>query len=204
MGLAVLVAAGVIAAVMWSGDGDADEAPIAAVDTEGSSGGSSLGSSGGASGGASAGGPLRTASGRADTLGDGGVRRARVPNPNAGDRPPPTVNTHGELRERAEDAEQSAGWRLGQVRARIELVETRVMHLREAVATVERGGDEAAIERQRTVLRRFEARLNELRAEEPALEAQARQDGTLGDVARGMQEGAAPTLPTRAPPAATP
>lgn len=206
VGVVVLVAAGVIAAVMWGGEGDADDAPVAELDSEASSrnsgGGSGFGSSGGSSG-SSAGGPMHASSSRAPAVGDGGVRRVRVPNPNV-ERPPPGENTHGALQQPAEDAERSAGWRLGQARARIELVQTRVTHLRQAVADAERGGDEAATERQRTILRRFEARLTALRAEEPALEAQARQDGTLGDVERGMQEGVEPTLPTRAPPADAP
>ena len=209
VGAVVLVAAGVVAAVMWSGDGDQGDGatPIAGREGDESSGGSDgshVGSSASHSSGSSAGGAGSSALSRAgegDTLGDGGVRRPRAPDP--AERPP-TVNTHGALQESPEDAERSAGWRLGQARARIEMVETRVSHLRENLAAAERGGDPAATEQQRTILRRFEARLTALRAQEPALEEQARQDGTLGDVSRGMQEGVGPALPSRAPPTRAP
>lgn len=204
VGAVVLVAAGVVAAVMWSGDGDQGDGATPVAGREGDesshgSTGSGFGSSAGAS--SAGGGPLRAGSRQADVPGDGGVRHPRVPDP--ADRPP-TVNTHGALQESPEDAERSAGWRLGQARARIEMVETRVSHLRETLAAAERGGDPAATEQQRTILRRFEARLTALRAQEPALEEQARQDGTLGDVSRGMQEGVGPTLPSRPPPARAP
>src|SRR5690606_14475948 len=79
------------------------------------------------------------------------------------------------------DENRSAGWRLGQTRARIELVEQRVALLRERVRELEQRGDTENAERQRRILARFENRLAELRTEERDFEAEARRDGTLGE-----------------------
>lgn len=99
------------------------------------------------------------------------------------------LSTRGRFR-RDESAEgRSAGWRLGRTRARIELAETRVAQLREAVANFENNGEDELAERQRAVLRRFENRLASLRQEEVELEAEATREGSLGDVEQGAREG---------------
>lgn len=125
---------------------------------------------------------------------DGGVRPRRRPPIEQGD---PAPSRRGELRQGL-NADRSAGWRLGRARARIALVESRVARMRDAMAELERRGESA--ERQQVVLRRFETRLADLREEETELEAQATEDGTLGDVEQGMREGVAPrqAAPVRA------
>jgi len=125
--------------------------------------------------------------------GDGGVPRRTRPARTTGE------STRGQLRRDEASASRSAGWRLGQARARIDLVQTRVTRLQEAVAELEGRGQSEAAERQRVVLRRFETRLGQLREEETELEAQATQDGTIGEVEQGMREGLDPAQLTRPP-----
>jgi hypothetical protein len=85
------------------------------------------------------------------------------------------------------EAGHSAGWRLGYTRGRIAVIEPRIARLREVLADLEARGDATAVERQRAILQRFENRLASLRQEETELEAEARRDGTLGEVEEGMQ-----------------
>ncbi len=133
---------------------------------------------------------------------DGGV--AAVPPGLPGGRTrepaPPRVEAQGAQA----DAEQTTGWRLGQTRARIGIVEARVARMREAIASFEERGETENAERQRRILTRFETRLEELRTEQSELEPQARADGTIGDADRGFEETNAgqtnrPAIPVVAP-----
>jgi hypothetical protein len=87
-------------------------------------------------------------------------------------------------------AGRSAGWRLGQTRARIELIETRITRLQEAVANIEALGDEAPegmAEAQRRVLERFERRLASLQEHATELSAEAAADGSAAEEAEGYE-----------------
>lgn len=88
------------------------------------------------------------------------------------------------------DSEETTGWRLGQARQRISVLEPRIERMQALVAGFEERGETAAAERQRTIMQRFETRLGELRTEVTDLEAQATADGTLRDAERGFQESA--------------
>jgi hypothetical protein len=133
----------------------------------------------------------------ADAVGDGGVgsgstgagpaARPVLPTPSGpveADRTAPPI----EVPRSAEASERSAGWRLGQTRALIEVAQSRVTRLREVLAQLEQRGDAAAVERQRAVVERFDTRLSELRADLTDLETEARRDGTLGEAEAGYRE----------------
>ncbi len=90
----------------------------------------------------------------------------------------------------AEESEHSAGWRLGQNRHHLEIVQPRIAHMQELIRGFEERGETAAAEQQRTILQRFQTRLDELRAEQTVLTTQAQQDGTLGEADDGYAAGA--------------
>ncbi len=81
----------------------------------------------------------------------------------------------------ADEATETTGWRLGATRRRIEQADHRLGLLRGQLATLEARGDGDTAARQRRVVDRFEERLEELRADEDALRAEAAADGTLAD-----------------------
>lgn len=121
-------------------------------------------------------------------VGDGGVPLrpvlARPSGPVQANRTVPPIDAPRS----AQNQGRSAGWRLGETRRLIEIADSRITRLRAVLADLERQGDPDAIERQRAVLQRFETRMSDLREEEAAFEAQARQEGTLGEVQRGYDE----------------
>ncbi len=144
---------------------------------------------------------------------DGGI--ARLPAPPRGLPVPPGL-PGGRTRESAPsvlpgpeaqggtpDAERSAGWRLGQARARIATVEPRIARMRELIAGFEERGETEAAQRQRVIMQRFETRLAELRTEETELATQAQSDGTLGEEQQGFDAthvADRPPIPVAAPP----
>lgn len=95
-----------------------------------------------------------------------------------------------ELPGNAHDHEQSSGWRLGQARRRISMLESRVERYRANLRDLDPSGPASlSAERQRSLLERTEARLRELREQERELAAMARSDGTISDAERGFEEG---------------
>lgn len=192
---ALLVAAGIIFWMSDAGPGGSSggSGDIPVVRRGASHGG---GPSGG--GGASGGGDGREASGRIRRFrGDGGVDAVEEPRvavrtePRPGSRPA-RQQTNRDEQNADEDASHTAGWRLGQARRRIEILEQREQTYRAAVDRfVEEGRDDTAA-RQRRVLQRVQGRLVEMRETEQELQAEAEADGTLGDVDRGLEEGEPP------------
>jgi hypothetical protein len=120
-------------------------------------------------------------------LEDGGVAPTGLPIRANRTRPPVGAP---DLPRNARAAEETAGWRLGQARHHISIIEPRIAAMEQLVRDFEARGDTAAAERQRTILQRFQNRLTELREDEVQLEADARNDGSLADVDRGYEEGA--------------
>lgn len=149
---------------------------------------------------------------------DGGIARALPPPPRGVAVPPglpggrtreapPSVLPGPEPQGGTPDADRSAGWRLGQARARIAIVEPRIARMRELIAGFEERGETEAAQRQRVIMQRFETRLGELRTEETALAAQAQSDGTLGEEQQGFDAthvADRPPIPVAAPPVAAP
>ncbi len=127
-----------------------------------------------------------SAGGARRLVADGGMPPPPSPLPRSGRTAPPIVDMPGN----AQDSEHSAGWRLGQTRHNLEIIQPRIAHMEQLVQDFEARGDTAAAEQQRRILERFQNRLTELRQDETELEAQARQDDSLGDVQTGYDEGA--------------
>ena len=89
----------------------------------------------------------------------------------------------------AEDADQSAGWRLGQARRRISILERREALYQAAVDRFVQEGNTDNEVRQRAILERVQRRLEGLREREQELATEADAEGTLGEVDRGFEEG---------------
>ena len=100
-----------------------------------------------------------------------------------------TGRTPEELPGNATDTEHTSGWRLGQSRRRIVILQSRLARLHAQLELLEQQGRTDVAARQRAVLDRFEARLGEMRAEEQELLPLAERDGTMGEVDRGYEEG---------------
>jgi len=195
LGAVAIVAVG---AGIWASDGGGGE-EAARLGEPGPRGVARRGGSAGSGGLAGSGAGPSGAGPRAPAVpADAGVL-ARVP-PGAAPPGEPASAPEPELPGNAHDNEHSSGWRLGQARRRIAILEPRVARYRAAL----RGLDEQrraspGAERQRTVLERTEQRLNELREQERELSAAARTDGTLADVDRGFEDGETNAMAERAP-----
>lgn len=137
--------------------------------------------------------------GSADEAGDAGVAvRENDPVPLGGDAgvgrrlaagpSPVAVDPDArQLRARAE-AQQSAGWRLGATRRRIEVLSNRLDEMNARVAEFESTGRAELAERQRGVIERFDTRLEELREMEGQLATRAAEDGSADDEQTGYDE----------------
>ena len=90
---------------------------------------------------------------------------------------------------RADDEAESAGWRLGRARRRIELLEDRAARTEAIRARLESEGRTDVAARQQRVIDRTRARLEETRASLSELETEARREGSLADAERGYEEG---------------
>lgn len=91
--------------------------------------------------------------------------------------------------QRRDDSRRSAGWRLGQARRRIELLEPRVTQYQALVDRFEAEGQPELAERQRAVLDRTRTRLESVRADQTRLQEEAEADGTAGDATAGYEQG---------------
>ena len=87
------------------------------------------------------------------------------------------------------DADQSSGWRLGQARRRLAILESRVTMYQAAVDRLVAEGRDDVAQRQRGVLERVQRRVVEFREQEAELLEAAQADGTMGDVDQGYEEG---------------
>lgn len=186
MALGALLLIGVGVYVWWTGSGHgASAGPMPVV---GSEGGDVVGG----------GGPeiLRPGErpGEASSrrvFGDGGVPHVGV-RTDYGSPNEPTASgvrpSRGIPRE-ALDEGQSSGWRLGQARRRIAILEDRERVYQAAVDRFVADGNEETAARQRVVLERVQSRLVEIREDEARLAGEAAADGTMGDVDTGYEEG---------------
>ena len=85
-------------------------------------------------------------------------------------------------------APMTAGYELGQTRARIVFVQRRIDRYRENLARLEADGDEQAAARQRLVIENGEARLAQMEGQVVRLRQEATRDGTLADDGRAYDE----------------
>jgi len=193
---ALLVAAGII---FWMSDagpggarGGSGDIPVV---RRGASHGGGPGGGGGASG---RGGEGREANGRIRRFrGDGGVAAVAEPRVAVRTEPRPGPSARQQTPDRGEQRadqgqEETAGWRLGQARRRIQILQQREQTYQAAVDRFVAEGREDVAARQRAVLQRVQGRLAQMRETEQELQAEAESDGTLGDVDRGMEEGEPP------------
>jgi len=89
----------------------------------------------------------------------------------------------------AADADHSAGWRLGQARARIEILEGLVARYQAAYDGFVADGNTDLATRQRATLDRVTTRLAGMRELETELLLEAQGDGTMDEVGAGLEEG---------------
>lgn len=123
-------------------------------------------------------------------LGDGGVGRVAVrssadPSGPVQSAVPPDRG----VPRNAGDEDHSAGWRLGQTRARIEILEGLVERYQTAYDGFVAEGNTDTATRQRVTLDRVTGRLARTRELETELRQEARGDGTLGEAQTGYEEG---------------
>ena len=180
LGAVALIAAGVV--VWWN-----DQAARGTADDDGATVAAGHASHAGRIGGGD-GERATTTRGAPAIDADAGVL-ARVPRLGAPRTAGARAGNDEELPGNASDVERSSGWRLGQTRRRMAILEPRIERLRGIVADLEARGETALAERQRAVLERTERRMGELREEADELGATAQRDGTLGEVDRGYEEG---------------
>ncbi|MFK7986492.1 MAG: hypothetical protein AB8I08_10700 [Sandaracinaceae bacterium] len=90
----------------------------------------------------------------------------------------------------ADDAERSNGWRAGQRRRQVEVLEARVERLREAVGQLREEGRSDLADRQQSIVERIDARADEVREELGELRAAAQADGTLAEAEQGYEDSA--------------
>jgi len=124
---------------------------------------------------------------------DGGVAVARiaprVDDPDAPRTGPTGVPTSRGLPRADPDENRSSGWRLGQARRRVAILEGRVDLYQSAVDRLVAEGRNDVAERQRAVIERVRGRITDFRAQEAELLEQAEADGTMNDVDQGYEEG---------------
>jgi hypothetical protein len=188
VGVLALVALGAgLVFFLSRGNGDARGDGVARLDAQ--SGRVVSGTAGGsASEGEGSGGSVASREGPR-VVGDGGVAtRPVLPTPVGPIQANRTVPARADVPRSADAAQQSSGWRLGQTRRQLEVIQPRIAMLRRALADLEQRGDAAAIEQQRAVVQRFENRLTELREDQMRFEEEARRDGTLAEADRGYQD----------------
>jgi hypothetical protein len=118
----------------------------------------------------------------ARTRGDGGVGAQRIAVMPSRQPLPPADRA---LQNRVNEAEQTNGFRVGVARRRIEIIESRRRNMIQLAEGFERDGNTELAERQRSVIARFDERLEEMRGELGTLESGARSDGTIGDAQSG-------------------
>ncbi len=179
------------------GAGDARETPRMTAPAASAGGGGAHVAEGSPGGPVSAGAPRRSGA-------DGGVAVAhvgvRTDFPEPGARTPTGVPVSRGLPRSDPDADRSAGWRLGQTRRRVALLESRVTLYQDAVDRFVAEGRDDLAGRQRAVLERIQRRVVEFREEEAELLEAAQAEGTMGEVDQGYEEGE-PDNPQRAAPA---
>ncbi|HHH30481.1 MAG TPA: hypothetical protein ENK57_19365 [Polyangiaceae bacterium] len=124
--------------------------------------------------------------------GDAGaaVSQVRALPESTGSAPPPDgIRPIRGLPREDPDADRSSGWRLGQARRRIALLEARAGTYQEAVDRFVEAGNAQLAERQRAVLERVQGRIAEFRSQESELLEAAEADGTMDEVAQGYEQG---------------
>lgn len=184
LGALVLVAAGVAVASSFTDD-DGDAPPARLGEDPERRRASHAGGPGSSSGSATEG---RATARRGAGPVDGGPL-GQVPTGAAAPAARAPSGNDEELPGNATDHEHSAGWRLGQARRRISILEPRLARYRARVQTLRDEGDTALAERQQAVVERIERRMGELRTQERELADAARADGTLDEAERGFEEG---------------
>jgi len=122
--------------------------------------------------------------------GDGGVGVPRVTIRER--RHPVSQHERAIVRQALDDGEHSAGFRLGQTRRNVAIFESRVEMLQANATRMRIEGHEDLAVRQEAVLERTQRRLDELRADEGELAAQAESDGTASDAPEGFGDGPPP------------
>ena len=188
VGAVVLIAIGLYVYSAGS-DGRGEHAPVPVIRPGGDPGGGGIEAAGGTPTEGSVG-----SSGRRRLVGDGGVARVALrPEPPEGEGSP-GVGPNGVRIQRGiqrgdPDADRSAGWRLGQARRRISILEGREQLYQDAVDRFIAEGRQDTAARQRTTLERVQRRLVEFREQEAELLTEAEDDGTLGEVDQGFEEG---------------
>ncbi|MCA9604505.1 MAG: hypothetical protein KC619_02850 [Myxococcales bacterium] len=159
---------------------------------------------GGGGGGAEPGGDVEpggatSSNGRRRIVGDGGVPQVALhvdpSEPTAGRTNDNGLPTSRGIPREDPGANESAGWRLGQARRRIAILEERVQVYQGLVDRFIAEGNTETAERQRAVLDRVQRRVTEFREQEQQLVREAETEGTMGDVDRGYEEGEAEARP---------
>lgn len=193
LGALVLIGAGLY--VWWSDASHAGpDAPVARV---GGAGVGGAGGGGSSAEGAEPGGAVASSRRRRAAFADGGVPHVglRPDEPRPAVDPVTGVRTSRGIPREDPGAHESAGWRLGQARRRIAILEDSERLYQSAVDRFVAEGNAETAERQRAVLERVQRRLEEFRTQERELAQEAQAEGTMGDVDRGYEEGDAPPQP---------
>ncbi len=189
LGALALIGAGLY--VWWSDSSHV--APDARVARVGGGAADGAGGGGASADGAEPGGAPASARRRRGS-GDGGVPHVglRPDEPRPAVDPETGVRTSRGIPREDPGAHESAGWRLGQARRRIAILEDSERLYQSAVDRFLAEGNAETAERQRVVLERVQRRLEEFRTDERELLQEAQAEGTMGDVDRGYEEGDAP------------
>lgn len=98
------------------------------------------------------------------------------------------------------EQQNSAGFRLGQARRRIEELEGSIARFEANAVRLESEGRADVAARQREITQGLRERVETLRTSLPELEAEAQQEGSMGEVQRGFDEGEPGARPAGAPP----
>ena len=89
---------------------------------------------------------------------------------------------------RAGDEFVSNGYELGRTRSRIQHLEERLVAFRERVAELEESGQSDLAAQQQSIVERMEGGLARLQESERVLATRAEEDGSMGDLQRGLDD----------------
>jgi hypothetical protein len=88
-----------------------------------------------------------------------------------------------------DDLDQSTGWQLGQARRRVAMLERRIQTFEANAQRLEQEGHPEYAAQQREIIGPLQESLEDIRGQLGDLETRAQNDGSMGDVQRGYDEG---------------